>query len=795
MYLNVGPTVPWSGVVRPQAVPGLSSCLEERRLTSDGRPVPVSSLDVDAVRLAEWAVAGRHTLLICPPDPLSPLSALIAAAVHVADMADAYRRHGLALRSQRHVAVVSSDYGLRGVYRGLGVRGPGSSTEPLRAVVPAATFGRDGAVRVLDSQAGPASWSTIFVRSIHDLRRLGHLDLAVIELPIDDPVALLELKMPVVVVARDPADPIVLSLAERVPVFGWDADDLKTLSGSDLPPRVARRAEGASCQIVGVVDGAVAENAALFWEDIGPLVQASRRSAVASELSRHAFALFHDLLGLALPMDLYERATVPVNVRLRAIAAAARLTEGAARDLYLPMVELELRDLGAALGASPPKHSALKGLVADLLDKNEDVLLIARTAELGRLYAAHFGGDPLLRRIRVTSLGALADEPTAVAAILTGMAPAWARWVYRSGISRTLYVLSYTPHPAGTSAGGQFSEAETVQSVIALQAARERWLARPAARTRAWSVLTGDPVLIPDDTDVAVADPSPVIVFASQPPEVPPGLWDGQDWLTPLEPGAAVPGAIPEAGSEGRPDAVVSAIKATFDDGRWAILDLGGTVTRFRPGSGTADPGYPVRQLGAGDQVLFLDGDSRKDLLAKVLEVAVEVPALAVAAGWVSHWRRVLATSYRSFGSYEKFAIRLRDAGCTVQTQTIRLWVIGVTIGPEDAQDVLRVGRVAGDEVLLKHHPEVVRAMRSLRGAHVTLGRRLAELAVHVGAAAAAGHVDRDEVIDERSGLTVADFQDSLDLVTVRSLDPVGDVPLVITGRLQGAEGKDDEQA
>lgn len=785
MYLNAGPTVPWSGVVRPRAVPGLSSCLEERRLTSDGRSIPVSPVDVDAVRLAEWAVAGRRPLLLCPPDPLSPLSALIAAAVHVADMTDAYRRHGFALRSNRHVAVLSSDYRLRGIYRGLGVRGAGSSTATLRSVVPAATFGRDGAVRVLDSQAGPASWSTIFVRSVHDLRRVGALDLAVIELPIDDPSALLDLDVPVVIVARDPADPIVVTLAERASVFGWDSDDLAALRGVDLPPRVACRAEGASCRVVAVADAAVAENAALFWQDIGPLVRSSRRSAVASELSREAFGLFHDLLGLALPVAAYEQSTLPVRVRLGAVAAAARLADGEARDLYLPMVELELRDLASALGSSPSKYLALRGLAAELLDEHRDVLLIARTAELGRLYEAHFANDPLLRGLRVTSIGALADEPTVAAAILTGMAPTWARWVYRAGVASTLHILSYAPDAAAVS-DGEFSEAATVQSVVSIQTARERWLARPAAKARSWAVLSGEQIRIPDDVDPVVGDPSPALVFAAQPPEVPPGLWDGRDWLTPLESGDAVRAVAGDPAPEGRLDAVVAAVKVTFDDGRWAILDLDGTVTRFRPGSGTADPGYGVRQLRAGDQILFLDGDSRKDLLGKVLEVAVEVPALAVAAGWVSHWRRVLAASYHSFGTYEKFAARLRELGCAVQTQTIRLWVIGVTIGPEDPEDVLRVGRVAGDEVLLNHRQEVVRAMRSLRGAHAQLGRRLAEIAVHVGAAAVAGHIARDEVIDERSGLTVADFQDSLDLVTVHSVDPAGDVPLVITGRLQG---------
>jgi hypothetical protein len=74
--------------------------------------------------------------------------------------------------------------------------------------------------------------------------------------------------------------------------------------------------------------------------------------------------------------------------------------------------------------------------------------------------------------------------------------------------------------------------------------------------------------------------------------------------------------------------------------------------------------------------------------------------------------------------------------------------------------------------------------MRSLRGAHQGLGRRLSELARRVGSAAAAGHLDADELVDERSGLTAADFQESVDIVTVTAIEPVGDVPYLVVGRL-----------
>jgi hypothetical protein len=186
--------------------------------------------------------------------------------------------------------------------------------------------------------------------------------------------------------------------------------------------------------------------------------------------------------------------------------------------------------------------------------------------------------------------------------------------------------------------------------------------------------------------------------------------------------------------------------------------------------------------------VLFLDGDGHKDLLAKVLEVASGVPELEVAAVWLGQWRRVLAAGYRRFGTYESFAAALHAEGCAVQAQTVRLWVVGDIIGPSDEADVRRLAVVMNDEVLLRGHAEVCRAIRSLRGAHVKLGRRLADLARHVGSAAVAGRLAADEVVDEASGLTAADFQQSVEILTVATVEDAGDVPSLLAGRLGDAE-------
>jgi hypothetical protein len=788
---------PWPGAVRAYSEPGLATCLEQKRLYKDGLALPASRLEVEALSLAEWAAARGKALVLCPPDPLAPLTELIASAVHVADMARHYIETGVALRSGKRVAVVTTNYASRGLYRGLGVKAARShSVTLLRDVVPAATLGRDGTVSLLGRDEG-RGWSTVFVSSVAEVRSVGAVDLIVVELPAAGADRVLDLGIPVVIVARDPADGLLSRLSQRALVIAWGKADLARLrEDENVPPRLACRVQGGTFQVVAVPAHVVCENAALFWHDLGPLLRAGDTSFVARELVKEAFTLFHDLLGLAVPVSAYESLTAPIRVRLGAIGAAARLTHGETRDLYLPMVEAELRDLAGALGASPPKAAALIETLRAELDEHRDVMVVARTAELARLYVSELGRDRALRTVRVTTLATLAKEAPADVAVLTGMAPTWARWVYRSGIARSMRVLAYGPEGDIESVQG-FSEAALVRRAVDDQAAREEWFARPAVRDRVWSELSGDPRLLADGSGglppTADVGGGGVSVILSSPAEVPPGLWDGNGWSTPLEVAGGAP-QRPDLGQIGvMTHAIVAAAKVTFVGGRWALMELEATVTRYRPVSGVAEAGFPVRRLQPDDKVLFLDKDSQKDLLDKILEVAGEVPALAVAATWVGHWRKVLAAGYQRFGTYDRFATALRSEGCTRQTQTIRLWVIGDTLRPDDREDVRRVGVVMQDDVLLHHHRDIDHSMGDLNGAHIKLRRRLSDMSMQVGSATAAGRIAEDEVVDERSGLTAADFRDSVDILTVQSIEPAGDVPYLVVGRLNDSnEGEGD---
>ena len=122
--------------------------------------------------------------------------------------------------------------------------------------------------------------------------------------------------------------------------------------------------------------------------------------------------------------------------------------------------------------------------------------------------------------------------------------------------------------------------------------------------------------------------------------------------------------------------------------------------------------------------------------------------------------------------------------GCLRETQTIRLWVVGVTIGPSDPQDVRRLGEVINDVALRDHHVAVYRGLEAFRDSHKNLMQRVGTLALHVGPAATAGALRADEVIDARSGLTAADFRDSVEILKLQSIEPVGRVPSTSLGRL-----------
>lgn len=780
----------WSEYVRPYATPGLSTCISRGSLRLDGVTMAVTWIDLIATRIAEWAIATRQTVLLVSPDPFDLLVPLTAAAVHVGRMLELQKQRGGFPHTDAKVAVITRRLRLRTAYRRLGLGGAN-----LFEAVPAATRLPTGGIAVLGRGNAHTDWATLFVERATDLRGVKGLTLVVVDLPIYDWEELQAIDVPKVVIGHDPADRLMVRLARTTPLFAWDANDLRGLEkvrvfdGSALAPVAARLEKlraGTICAPVPVPSQSVCENAALFWSDIGALHRAAQGSYLARMLTNDAHELFQDLLHLAVPTSFYEEQTGrTLRARLRDINHEEFQARGDVRDLYLPMVHADLRDLAAALGAESPKSRALMSVLREQVNRGLEVMLVARTAVLARVHLAYLAKSPELESVRVTSLSEVAEELPADVAVLTGLAPAWARHVYASGIASEVRVLAYSAERQLV-VSEPFIEVDHVQSTVAYQRKYAAWLARPAMKARCWKALSKEDLgIADDDASAPKIDASQVaIISLPEPPDVPPGLWDvGVPSLE--RPEAERDGqAIWRPGDKTGP---VEGLQIVFDDGRWVILDCEGTVTRFSSALQRAEAGIEIARLAVGDEVVFLDGDARKDILGKVLEVAKQIPHLATAATWVEYWRDALRRAKHRFGSYTSFADALHSRGCRRESQTVRLWVIGATIGPLDPLDVRRVGEAIEDAPLRDHHTIVYQGIDAFRKAHAQLMQRVGALALHVGPAASAGLLRADEVIDDRSGLTAADFQGCIEILRVRSIVPAGPVQAGAIGRLHDA--------
>src|SRR3989442_9705435 len=84
----------WHEYVRPHATPGLSTCITDGLLRLDGVRMAATWIDVVAMRIVEWAVATRQTVVLLSPDPYDLLVPLTAATVHVWRMLELRKRIG-----------------------------------------------------------------------------------------------------------------------------------------------------------------------------------------------------------------------------------------------------------------------------------------------------------------------------------------------------------------------------------------------------------------------------------------------------------------------------------------------------------------------------------------------------------------------------------------------------------------------------------------------------------------------------------------------------------------------------
>lgn len=175
-----------------------------------------------------------------------------------------------------------------------------------------------------------------------------------------------------------------------------------------------------------------------------------------------------------------------------------------------------------------------------------------------------------------------------------------------------------------------------------------------------------------------------------------------------------------------------------------------------------------VGELRPGDRVVFVDRAVGRTLYELMHDQLVRSPIVGSAASIVRLWHRALAEGYRrSRLTFETLLKRLQTAGSGITShQTVRSWIRGGVLGPQDLDNVERIAATLGiarkDGRILE---EVKRAVTGLRRVHRSFARIVYRTIQAAGSGAQLS--DAEEQLLEEHGLQLRDLREAVSVLTV----------------------------
>lgn len=217
-----------------------------------------------------------------------------------------------------------------------------------------------------------------------------------------------------------------------------------------------------------------------------------------------------------------------------------------------------------------------------------------------------------------------------------------------------------------------------------------------------------------------------------------------------------------EAGSEADP-ALVTPIVLEPDGGQW-LIQHDAQVETLRASKVVY---LPVDSIKPGMTVIVPRGDGREELFARLVTATHESHELQAFDVLFTRWRQACWTAYRASGSWEALGSRMAAEGCSVTYQSPRTWATGAVIGPEDPEDIRRIGKLAGDPLVEKQYRRINATVRQVRSLHMRLGSLLSAAMSDV---VSGGGGNLEKLQQLLGGIDPSELLDEFELRTVRSV-------------------------
>jgi hypothetical protein len=190
-----------------------------------------------------------------------------------------------------------------------------------------------------------------------------------------------------------------------------------------------------------------------------------------------------------------------------------------------------------------------------------------------------------------------------------------------------------------------------------------------------------------------------------------------------------------------------------------------------------------VEDVSQGDIILFINGDQRQSIYEIMLAEIKKSPAFGLSVDIIQAWHRRLKTEFAASGvTAADLHRRLRGAGSDVVGATVRAWLRGSVMSPQDAENLARLFRALNiPDPDGRYSCRIDQAARHLRNVY----RQYAK-AVNGFLLRTAGD-DRPELdaLLEKYNLDIEAIKDAVLALEVGSIsDETVTLPASMTGRL-----------
>ncbi len=182
----------------------------------------------------------------------------------------------------------------------------------------------------------------------------------------------------------------------------------------------------------------------------------------------------------------------------------------------------------------------------------------------------------------------------------------------------------------------------------------------------------------------------------------------------------------------------------------------------------------PVDSVKPGMTVIVPQGDGREELFARLVTATHESQELQAFDVLFTRWRQACWTAYRDAGSWEALGRRMKAEGCQVTSQSPRTWATGAVIGPEDPEDIRRMGKLAGDPLVERQYRRINATVRQVRSLHMRLGSLLS---LAMSDAISGGGANLEKLQQLLGGIDPSELLDEFELRVVRTVGEPAEVP------------------